>query len=121
MFLQASVCPQGEYLVRYCPHPRGANPPGSRPPGQVHPPGADPPDQVHPPGPGTPPGTRYTPSPWTRYTPIGPGTPSPGPGTPPLDQVHPPGTSTSPRGSGTSPKIWPCCGQYTSYWNAFLF
>ena len=90
----ASVCHsvhRGEYLTS--PRDLEQTPPGTwirHPPNQVHPPGADtpqdqvhprsrhPPDQVHPPrtkyttpdlpGPGTPPGTRYTPS-------LGPGTP----------------------------------------------
>ena len=43
MFLQACVCPRGEYLTRHTPR-----------------------DQVHPPGPGTPPGTRYPPPPEIR-------------------------------------------------------
>ena len=67
MFLRACVCPQEVGGV---------------------------PDQVHPPGPGTPPGTRYT--------------PSPRPGTPP-------GRYTPP------PRYGQCCGRYASYWNAFLF
>ena len=143
IFLQASVCPQGEV------------------PDQVHPPGSRPTREQTAPWvrytllEQTPPWTRYTPPqdqvhpPGTRYTP-GPGTP-PGadtspdqvhpPGTmyTPRDQVHPPGTRYTPPGPGTLPwsrhrtsplrpwhQVHPpryghCCGRYASYWNAFLF
>ena len=111
MFLQACVCPRGEYLTWY--------PPGTRctPPDQVHPPqtrctlprpGTPPWDQVHPP----PPVTRYPPR--TRYT--------------PRDQVHPPGPDTPLRTRYSPPArstarwgIRSTCGRYASYWNAFLF
>ena len=114
IFLHLSVIlfTGGEYLGRY-------NPAGTTP-GQVHPPSRYTSWQVHPPGtrytsrpgtppagtpptgtpprPGTPPRTRYTPTPW--------------------DQVHPPGRYP-PReqcmlgDTATS-------GRYASYWNAFL-
>ena len=81
--------------------------------------------------------------PWTRYTPLGPGTPPrtrytpqdqvhPQPGTP-LDQVHPWTRYTPPLGPGTPPgtrttpqssACWEkraTSGRYASYWNAFLF
>ena len=87
---------------------------------------------VHPPRPGTPPG-RYihlgpgtplagTPTPLGRYTPQSwytPGTRSP-PG-----QVHlpfpPPPPGQVPGTRYTPPADGYCCGQYASYWNAFLF
>ena len=91
--------------------------------------GRYPPDQVHPTG------TRYTPPPQTRYTPLGSGT-SPGPGTPPWtrytpqDQV-PPWTRYTPSGTRYPfdqvpprtrypPEIRATGGRYASYWNAFL-
>ena len=101
IFLQASVCPQGEV------------------PDQVHPPGSRPTREQTAPWvrytllEQTPPWTRYTP-PRTRYTPLGPGTP---PGqvhpleqTPPQTRYTPPGPCTppgtryTPLGPGTHPQ-----------------
>ena len=84
MFLQASVCPRGEYLTRYT--PREQTPPGTRyTPWARYTPlwSRHPPDQVHSPG------TRCTPP---EQTPPRPGTPSKQ--TPPWDQVHSPRADT---------------------------
>ena len=102
MFLQACVCPQGGSTWPGIP-PGRYTPPAGTPPGRYTPPDQVPPrqvppqDQVHPP--------RQVP-PWAGL---------PRPGTPP------PGTRyTTPR-AGAPPRYGHCCGQYTSYWNAFLF
>ena len=83
----------------------GAVPDQAHPPWQVHPPAGTPPSRkVHP-----PPG-RYTPLPG-RYTPLKAGTPP--------RYTPPPGRYTPPETA--DPGIRSTIGQYTSYWNAFLF
>ena len=120
MFSQVSVCPQGEYLVKYplrqVHAPGRYIPLGRYTPGQVHPqagtlPGRYPPRQVHP-GSGTPPGQVL-----------------PKAGPPPPQQVHPSGAGTAPWAGTPLPGQVPptvhagirsTSGRYASHWNAFL-
>ena len=114
MFLQASVCPQGGggVYLSACwdtTPPQEQTPPGAdthpleHNPREHNPPGAD----THTPGADTHP-------PWEQTHPL-PGADTPHPG---ADTPHP--------GADTPPAPPPplryghCCGQYTSYWNAFL-